>query len=212
MPKILKFSLIFLCLILAVWAFFALIQSGGNEPRTVILDAGHGGNDPGATVDGVYEKDINLAIALLVKEQLDASGEITVMLTRSDDIFVSLTDRAAYANERDADLFISIHANALEDNDSFSGIYTFWHPQKRSDQKLAKTIQVAASEASGGIDRGVRSEDFVVLRETDMPAVLVEIGFMTCPDELALLTDAGYQVKLARGIAQGILNYAKHEK
>lgn len=211
MPKILKFSIAFLGVIIVIWAALALV--GRNERveiRTVVLDAGHGGDDPGATAEGVYEKDINLAIALRVKQLLEADGELTVLLSRREDVFVSLTDRAAYANGTGADLFVSIHANALENNDSFSGIYTFYHPQKRSDQALAQTIQSAVAEASGGIDRGVRSEDYAVLRETTMPAVLVETGFMTCPEELANLTDEDYQDRLAAGIAQGILQCAGH--
>lgn len=209
MPKILKFSLAFLSVVLVAWAALALFPSRKTaEIRTVVLDAGHGGDDPGATVGGVYEKDINLAITLRVRELLEADGELTVLLTRGEDVFISLTDRAAYANEAGADLFVSIHANALENNDSFSGIYTFYHPQKRSDQALARTIQSAAAEAAGGIDRGVRGEDYAVLRETTMSAVLVETGFMTCPEELARLTDAAYQDRLAAGIAQGILSLA----
>lgn len=211
MPKILKFSIAFLGVILAIWAALALV--GRNERveiRTVVLDAGHGGDDPGATSKGVYEKDINLAITLRVKQLLEADGELTVLLSRGEDVFVSLADRAAYANETGADLFVSIHANALENNDSFSGIYTFYHPQKRSDQALAQTIQSAAAEASGGIDRGVRSENYAVLRETTMSAILVETGFMTCPEELARLTDEDYQDRLAAGIAQGILQCAGH--
>lgn len=209
MPKILKFSMAFLCVILAMWAALALTGRRERvEIRTVVLDAGHGGDDPGAAVGDVYEKDINLAITLRVTALLEANGELTVLLSRGEDEFVSLTDRAAYANEVGADLFVSIHANALENNDSFSGIYTFYHPQKRADQKLAQTIQSAVSGLSGGIDRGVRSEDYAVLRETDMSAVLVETGFMTCPEELAKLTDEDYQDRLAAGIAQGILQCA----
>lgn len=126
-------------------------------------------------------------------------------MTREQDVYPTLTDRADFANENQADLYISIHVNSLED-ESFAGIMTFFHPEKRSSRAYAQAIQDALTTASGGLDRGVRSEDYAVLRETDMPAVLVETGFMTCPEELALLLDKDYQQHLAQGIAQGILD------
>lgn len=176
----------------------------------VVLDPGHGDHDPGAVVGEAQEKDINLAIALLVQEQLSEQEGVTVVMTRDQDVFLSLTDRAELANKEKADLYVSIHANALENDDSFAGIFTFYHPNKASDKAVAKKIQSAITSASGGFDRGVRSADYVVLRQTDMPAVLIETGFMTCPEELALLQDGDYQKQLAQGIAQGILNCRAH--
>lgn len=169
----------------------------------VVLDPGHGGKDPGAMVGEVMEKDITLAVALMVREQLEEEG-ITVIMTREEDVYPTLTERADLANQEEADLYISIHVNALENNDSYAGIYTFYHPDKPSDKAVAETIQAAITSASGGIDRGVESEDYAVLRNTEMSAVLIETGFMSCPEELAKLQDAEYQKLLAQGIAQGI--------
>ena len=206
MSKVLKYGLLLIFAVLVLWGGWSLLhQEEDDGVFLVVLDPGHGGNDPGAVVGEAQEKDINLAIALLVREQLEEQEGITVLMTRDQDVYPSLTDRADFANQEQADLFVSIHANSLEDN-SYAGIFTFYHPDKRSSRAFAKAIQASVTAASGGLDRGVRSEDYAVLRETDMPAVLVETGFMTCPEELALLLDTDYQKLLAQGIAQGILD------
>lgn len=179
----------------------------GKSSYHIVLDPGHGGHDPGAVAGDAYEKDVDLAVALLVRDYLEARGGITVSMTREDDTFIALSDRAAFANERNADLFISIHANALDSNTTWSGIYTFYHPDKTHCEPLARSIQSGAAASSGGIDRGVRSEQYRVLGETQMQAALIELGFMTCPTELARLRDPAYQKLLAQGIAQGILDY-----
>lgn len=202
--KFLKLSVGFLFLVLLLWGALVLFVPENDSIFHVVLDPGHGGEDPGAVAGEIYEKDINLAIALLIRDNLAGQEGITVSLTRDDDSFPSLTDRAEFANKERADLYVSIHANALDD-ETYSGIFTFYHPDKRSSKKAAELIQSAASTASGAIDRGVRTENYAVLRETDMPAVLVETGFMTCPEELALLIDTEYQAKIANGITEGIL-------
>lgn len=207
MPKFLRYCLLFVCVVLIIWGGLTFFLTKDDGYFVVVLDAGHGGDDPGATVGETYEKDINLAVTLLVQEQLKTQENIIVKMTRTEDVFVSLSDRAAYANDEKADLFISIHANALENDESFSGVFSFYHPKKRSSKEPAKIIQKFVSDETGAADRGVRSEDYAVLRETEMPAVLVETGFMTCPEELELLVDADYQKQLAKGIAQGILEY-----
>lgn len=206
MPKFFRYCILFIVVVLVIWTGLTIICNR-NEHFIIVLDAGHGGGDPGATVGETYEKDINLAITLLVQEQLKTQENIEVKLTRTDDVFLSLSDRATYANEMKADLFVSIHANALENNEDYSGIFSFYHPDKRSSKKPAKIIQEFVSNETGAKNRGVRSEDYAVLRETKMPAVLVETGFMTCPEELALLMDSNYQKQLAKGISQGILEY-----
>lgn len=208
MPKFLRYAVLVSALILVVWGIYTLTSPKEDGPFVVVLDPGHGGDDPGAVVGEDCEKDIDLAVALLVREQLAGQEDLVVKMTRSEDVFIPLSDRAAYANGEEADLFVSIHANALDNNIEYAGIMTFHHPKKSDGKSPAKQIQAAVCNETGGIDRGVRSEDYAVLRETEMPAVLVETGFMTCPEELALLTDAAYQQKLAAGIAQGILKYA----
>ncbi len=186
------------------------VDNERNSRRTtdliVVLDPGHGGQDPGAVVGDIYEKDIDLTVAILVREKLLEYDDIQVLMTRDTDEFIPLSDRAKYANQQGADLFVSIHANALEDM-SCSGIMTFCHPSKTSGQAPAAAIQAALIEATGAVDRNVRSEQYTVLTETKMAAVLVETGFMTNPEELEQLTDPAYQELLANGIVNGILAY-----
>ena len=204
--KFLKYSLFFLFLVLLLWGALVLFMPKDDDDFHVVLDPGHGGEDPGAVVGEIYEKDINLSVALLVHDILSAQDGVTVSMTRNDDSFPSLSERAEFANREGADLYVSIHANALDD-ETYSGLFTFYHPNKRSSKEIAELIQDSASNASGAINRGVRSENYVVLRETDMPAVLVETGFMTCPEELSLLIDDEYQTKIAKGISEGILAF-----
>lgn len=208
MGKVFRYGLLLVCLTIVIVGGLMIFCSEDDPYFIVVLDAGHGGDDPGATVGETYEKDINLAVALLVQKQLAGQENIIVKMTRTEDVFVPLSERAAYANTEEADLFVSIHANALENNTDYSGVFTFYHPKKYSSQKGANLIQKAVISATGATDRGVRSEDYAVLRETEMPAVLVETGFMTCPAELALLVDGDYQCQLADGITQGIIEYA----
>ena len=205
MNKLLKYGFLVLFAAMVFWGGWLLFHPEEKGTLHVVLDPGHGGEDPGAMVGEAAEKDIDLAIALLVREQLEGQEGISVSMTREEDIFISLDDRAEFANREEADLYVSIHANALENDESFAGIFTFYHPDKKTSKAPAKTIQAAVTASSGGIDRGIRSADYAVLRQTDMPAVLVETGFMTCPDELAMLLDPDYQLLLAQGIAQGIL-------
>lgn len=207
MPKFLRYAVLISAAILVVWGVYSVTHPTDNGPFVVVLDAGHGGDDPGAAVGETYEKDIDLAIALLVRERLAGQEDLIVEMTRDRDVFIPLSERAEIANELDADLFVSIHANALENTTEYTGIFTFYHPDKLSSKKPAQILQASVCETSGGTDRGIRGENYAVLRETDMPAVLVETGFMTSPAELALLVDEDYQARLADGIARGILQY-----
>lgn len=207
LKKLLKYGFLLVFAVLVLWGGWSLLHPAKEHNGfLVVLDPGHGGDDPGAVVGEAMEKDINLTVALLVREQLSEQEGVTVLMTRDQDIYPSLTDRAELANGEKADLYVSIHANTLENNDSFAGVFTFYHPDKPGDKRVADTIQAAVTASTGGIDRGIRSEDYAVLRETEMSAVLIEMGFMTSPDELGMLLDAEYQKLLAQGIAQGILD------
>lgn len=205
--RFIKASTAFLLAVLLLWGGLVLFMPKDDGVFYVVLDPGHGGKDPGAVVDGIMEKDINLAIALLVQDNLAGREGVVVSMTRDQDTYPTLTQRAEYANELDADLFVSIHANALEDDTTYAGVMTFYHPDKPDSKNLARLIQTSVLETTNAIDRGIRSENYVVITETDMPAALVETGFMTCPEELSLLVDPGYQAKLAEGIAAGILAF-----
>jgi N-acetylmuramoyl-L-alanine amidase len=172
----------------------------------VVVDAGHGGSDPGAIYEGVNEKDVNLAIAQRVAALLRAQG-YQVLMTRDSDTAVGLYTRAEIANEAGADLFVSIHANAANNAPEFAGIYTYYHPSSRRGARLAQAIQTPICAQTEAVDRGTASANYVVLRETDMCAVLVETGFMSNSAELRQLLTSAYQEKLAAGIVEGIAAY-----
>lgn len=176
------------------------------QKKTVVLDAGHGGSQTGALYSGVNEKDINLSVAKKVESILLKQG-YNVVMTRTTDATVGLYDRADIANAVEADVFVSIHSNAAENNADYTGIYTYYHPTSRRGARLAQAIQDPICQITGAIDRGIKDADFVVLRETDMCAVLVEMGFMTNSGELQRLITPSYQDKLAAGIAEGIVTY-----
>lgn len=176
------------------------------QKSTIVIDPGHGGSSIGAKYEGIQEKDINLAVSRRLETLLRNYG-YNVVMTRSDDSAVDLYYRADIANAVNADLFVSLHSNAAENADYFSGAYTYYHPSSRRGARLAQAIQTPLARATGAIDRGIKDADFVVIRETSMCAVLVEMGFMTNHDELMNLNSAAYQDKLAQGIAQGIVDY-----
>ena len=144
-------------------------------------------------------------MSLMLADILEARG-YHVVLTRTGDDSIGLSERAQIANAAQAELFVSIHCNALDRND-YEGIFTYYYPNSTRGEALAKQVQAGVVTATGGIGRGTPSANFQVLRETTMPAVLVETGFMSCPAELARLCDASYQQKLAIGIANGIDAY-----
>ena len=208
MLRILKYS--FFCLLL-VWAGIGAWSVLGGQadsgPLTVVIDPGHGGSDPGAIWNGTEEKDLNLAVARKVRALLEEEEGIQVLMTREEDAFVALYDRAEFANEKGADLFLSIHANALENNHDYEGIMTFYHKGDRRGKELAELVQSAVLKETDGKDRGSREEDYVVIRETKAPACLLEMGFMTTQPELDRLRDPNYQDRIAAGIVQGILTY-----
>lgn len=173
---------------------------------TIALDAGHGGRAPGAVYEKTMEKDLTLSMTQKIQELLAALGYNTVM-TREGDEYVDLYDRAQIANDAHADVFVSIHCNAAEKHPDFEGLYVYHYPWSWSGMTLAQSIQTPACAFTGAVDRGIDSANFVVVRETRMPAVLVETGFMTCSEELARLKDNDYQTRMAQGIVQGIIQY-----
>ena len=180
------------------------------EKKIIVLDPGHGGSASGALYEGITEKNINLAVALKLEDQLKALG-YNVILTRSQDTTVGLYQRADLANAVHADLFISLHSNASVSNPKATGIYTYYHPGSRRGARLAQAIQTPITRLTGALDRGIESADFVVLRETEMCAVLIEMGFMSTHNELMLLINDSYQDKLATGIAEGIVQYLNQQ-
>ena len=174
---------------------------------TIVVDPGHGGLHPGAVYEGIMEKNLTLAISLKLRNELAARGYNVVLLRESDET-LDLYDRAYIANDLGADLFISVHCNASGTVPTYQGIYTYYYPgSKLGGAALAQAIQTPLCERTGAIDRGINEANFVVLRETEMCAVLVETGFMSNSEELARLCDEGYQQKIAQGIAEGVTRY-----
>ncbi|MBW4482229.1 MAG: DUF3747 domain-containing protein [Tildeniella torsiva UHER 1998/13D] len=171
----------------------------------VVIDPGHGGRDPGAVgISGLQEKQINTAISNRVQQQLAAAG-ITVLMTRSSDVFVDLDARAQYANRAGASVFVSIHANAISmDRPDINGLETYYFS---SGERLARSIHASVLGNTDMRDRGVRTARFYVLRYTTMPSVLVETGFVTGAQDAARFRDPAAVNRIADGIARGILNY-----
>ncbi len=183
--------------------------------RTVCIDPGHGGNDPGAIYtdeDGKIwrECDINLGVALMVRDILKQNN-VTVVMTRETDKTVELTTRGPFANEKQAALFVSVHTNSYM-SDTANGIET-WGTLEYSatyagvtDKNLAENIQKAVISKTNAVPRGVKdTTTLAVINSTIMPSVLIEVGFISNAAERELMFTDNYRRKLAEGIAEGIL-------
>lgn len=203
-----------------LWQGSTAVISHSEEGHVVMLDPGHGGYDPGAiTSQGVYEKSINLQIAQRVKEMLGPSG-IAVFLTREEDIDyapdgvkgkntkkqIDLNRRIDLANEAKADVFVSLHVNATATGQN-SGAETFYHYKSESGKGLAVLIQQELIKIPGMNRRIAKPGDFYVIKNTSMPAVIVEVGYLSSAKEQKKLQQSWYQEQLARAIAKGIANY-----
>ncbi|MDZ7673027.1 MAG: N-acetylmuramoyl-L-alanine amidase family protein [Halanaerobiales bacterium] len=180
------------------------IQSKNN---IIVLDAGHGGFDPGAVgIRNTKEKDVNLNIVKNLAEVLKNRG-FKVLLTREDDTFISLNQRVKFANSNNARIFVSVHNNSSTKRTS-EGTETFIAPNKSGDSlMLAENIQSELIKSLGLFNRGVKKEYLYVIRYTEMPAVLVEVAFLSNPNEQKLLTDDDFIKNTADAISQGIFNY-----
>lgn len=181
----------------------------GRAPVVVVIDAGHGGEDPGAISRlGNLEKHLTLTMARLVATEALKHPELHVILTRNDDRFVELADRAAKAREVKAALFVSLHANAYSDP-SVRGVETFVDEKAAPGSKsetLAACLQRHVLAATGSKDRGVRRAPLYLSRLT-IPAALVEMGFMSHAEENALLHKPEVQRKIAAAIVAAIAEF-----
>ena len=174
--------------------------------KKIVIDAGHGGKDPGAVFEDVKEKDLNLSIAKKLRNMLYKAG-YEVSMTRIDDTFIKLSDRARLANELEVDIFVSIHNNAAS-NINVEGIETLYYPGSEEGKKLATNIQLSMIKKAMRKDRGLKERDnLYVLKYTHMPAVLVEGGFITHYLDRHLLKEKEYRYLLAEAIYDGIENY-----
>lgn len=250
-----------LCLVVAVVGFFTagvLTASAVADAKTftLVIDAGHGGNDPGAVGTVAKEKTINLNVALAFGRLVEQNcPDVKVIYTRKTDVFVTLQERANIANRNKADLFISIHTNAVASNkggvygaetytlgmhraadnlevakrensvitmeSDYKTKYQGFDPNKAEsyiifelmqDKNMAQSVKLAKAiqqqyRATGRTDKGVHQAGFLVLRETSMPSVLTELGFISNPNEEAFLNSSDGVNKLANGIYNGFRKY-----
>ena len=196
-----------------------------NTRRAIFLDPGHGGSDSGAVANGVREKDLTLSVYNKVSSRLASLG-YSVLTSRNTDKDVGLVSRADQANKSNADMFLSIHFNAGGRGASY-GIETYYYKDRpeytpainkdkhndperlEKSKKLAQKIQQSLVSKTGAFDRGVKRETFAVLRETSIPSILVELGFIDNQEEVKKIKTNEYQEKLADGIVDGIVEYYK---
>ena len=201
------------------------VDKDKNTKRSIFLDPGHGGSDPGAISGGVREKDLTLSVYNKVSSKLASLG-YTVLTSRNVDKDVDLVDRADQANKANADMLLSIHFNA-GGRGIARGIETYYY-QATADRvpkinkenhnnterlersrKLANKVQQNLLYQTGANDRGVKRASFTVLRETSIPSILVELGFIDNPEERNKIKTNEYQERLANGIVDGIVEYYK---
>ena len=249
-------------LIWALMCMFVMTSLAANKRFTLVIDAGHGGHDAGALGAISKEKNINLAVALRFGKYVEQNlPEVRVIYTRKTDVFIPLNERANIANRANADLFISVHTNALPAGKVARGFETYtlgMHRAKdnldvamrensvismekdyqqryqgfdpRSSESyiifefiqgknmersvdLARMIQRGVCDGANRPDKGVHQAGFLVLRETSMPGCLIELGFITTPDEERLLNDDSRVDDIARGIYEAFAKYKnKYDK
>ncbi len=176
----------------------------------VVIDAGHGGSDVGATREGIYEKDITLAIAKMVEKNLNNKGVKTTM-TLEKDKTVSLQERCDISNETRPDLFVSVHVNSSVNN-AIYGVETHWW--KQDSVKYAETVHKHLGKNFNKWktkDRGLFKSQFYVINHTEAPAILVEIGFISNENERAAISTQKRQTEIAKAISEGIMDYLKNK-
>ncbi len=183
--------------------------TGGLAGKIIVVDAGHGGKDNGAVHGGVQEKDMTLLMAKTVASQLSAAGA-SVILSRSNDTFVSLGERPGVANRSHADLFISCHFNSNSVNESRSGIIIFHHKDTSQAMLLAECISHEIAKEKQLPDLGVWSDGriyqsgFAVLRGSTMPAVLMELGFLNHSHDRARIQSQDFRDAIALAVVRGV--------
>lgn len=181
--------------------------------KVVAIDAGHGGTEPGAVKQGIMEKDINLAILKQLKKLLDENDKnIGVYYTRTEDVNPSFEERARLGSKIEANIFISIHSNSTVDGQmsSYNGTEVMYDELKSeegfSSKRLAQICLEETTETMGSKNNGVTfGNSIYIIRSSEVPVALIEVGFMTNQEELNKLTSERYQKKAAKGIYKAIL-------
>lgn len=178
--------------------------------KIILLDPGHGGHDPGAiSFSGKFEKNINLDVAATLKEILNSLGA-TVHMTRTKDVYIANKERGKAADKLGADILLSIHHNSLN-NSNYFGLSTYYNTIKYKDKAygydLAEAVYLHAVTINGVYRDGILDRNYEVLRETNTPAALIEIGFMSNPTEEMNIHNLSFQSAMAQKIADGIVDY-----
>ncbi|WP_433944225.1 N-acetylmuramoyl-L-alanine amidase CwlD [Paenibacillus sp. SN-8-1] len=205
-----------------VWNYWGLPLAG----QVIALDAGHGGVDGGAvSKQGLIEKDINLAVALYLRDYLQQAGAVVVMTREEDKDLASpstkgyskrktedLQQRLRFIEEKEAKMFVSIHMNSFP-SDRWSGAQTFYPGKQVESGTLADLVQQELRRNLENTDRVAKSADHIyILQALKIPSILVEVGFLSHPVESKLLAEQEYQRKVAASIYKGILRYSSGEK
>ncbi|RQD76764.1 MAG: hypothetical protein D5R97_04070 [Candidatus Syntrophonatronum acetioxidans] len=200
---VLVFILFFSCMVHS-------LEASSLSGRKVVIDPGHGGSDPGATgrVLGLKEKEVNLKVALELRRLLEGAGA-QVYLTRDRDVSVTYEDRTKLAARVGGEVFVSIHANSFMTSDPH-GTETYYSTATaytKASQDLAHYLQAELLRELGRRDRGVKTANFIVLRNATVPAALVELAFLSHKEEEKLLADPQFQAAAARALFKGLENY-----
>jgi len=185
-----------------------IITNFRNGNKSVVLDAGHGGTDYGAIRNGINEKDINLDVAKRVEAILRHRG-VNVYMARTTDVFVSLEDRCKYTARVNPNIFVSIHVNSCMGTEP-RGVETHYYHD--NSVPLANIIHNKLTHAVSSPNRGLFKSRFYVINHTSVPAVLVEIGFISNDRERAALTTPQYKQTIAEAIAEGIIEFYNSQK
>jgi len=182
------------------------------KPNIIIfIDPGHGGHDPGAVQNGVNEKDINLQVGLKLNAALKKAGYDTI-ISRDSDVYLTLDQRYNMANNSNSNIFISLHCNSFTSS-SAHGIEVYYCPPEKSPVKevdskpLAEAIHDELVKATGAKGRGAKEGTFAVIKNTTMPAILIEMGFISNSEEAQKLQTDSYQNKIVEGIVKGLQKY-----
>ena len=198
----------------------AQVASYAVANRVIVIDPGHGGFDPGAQRGEFKEKEITLAISQKLNQQLSKAGAMVILLRDSDEALSDsnskgslserkrqdLSRRVEKANAAKADLFISIHANA-DPSPRWRGAQTFYNQSSPEAILLAESIQQELTTSLGNTNRKALSGHYFIIDKTNMPAVIVEVGFLSNPEEARLLSEPDYQQRVATAIFKGITQY-----
>ena len=177
--------------------------------RKVVIDPGHGGYDHGAMYGNHDEKDLTLSIARKIKQYLEDAG-ISAYMTRTEDRFISLAERVEISNNIDPAVFVSVHANALITNPSMQGLQTYYYAAP--SYNFASTVHKQLLDDVKMPDQRVRKAAFWVCRYTQVPSILLELGFMTNVEERKKLASDNYQTELAKSVSRGIIKYLENQK